>query len=167
MSSGATPGTGIEGGVEMISVLSVAVLASALVAPPPFFASSPAVSAPAQCSAAPVAQAQKPKLPNGITTKSTCSADCGPLNAPVSCTGSTCSARNQDVSCPSAPGQVICDGIVYVCAPCCTDGAIRNVTTGPTCGCDDGKTTPKDRYQCVDGVWEYQFSFCGGPFCQG
>ena len=49
----------------------------------------------------------------------------------------------------------------------CTEGAFKNVTVGPTCGCEDGMSTPKDRYKCIGGVWEYQYSFCGAPFCQG
>ena len=49
----------------------------------------------------------------------------------------------------------------------CTEGTFKTVTVGPTCGCDDGMTTPKDRYQCIGGQWVYQYSFCGGPFCHG
>lgn len=49
----------------------------------------------------------------------------------------------------------------------CTDGQFKTVVTGPICSCDDGMTTPKDRYECIGGVWEYQYSFCGGPFCHG
>jgi len=49
----------------------------------------------------------------------------------------------------------------------CTDGQIKNVTTGPMCSCANGTMTPKDRYSCVGGMWEYQYSFCAGPFCQG
>lgn len=49
----------------------------------------------------------------------------------------------------------------------CVDGQTKLVVTGPMCSCDDGRTTPKDRYLCVGGVWVYQSSLCGGPFCQG
>lgn len=154
----------------MTAALSFVVLASVLATPPPtFFATPPPLSAPALCSTAPVAAAQEKKrpnnLPSGITTKATCTADCGDLNAWVSCTGNTCSAVNQDQTCPASPGYVNCDGNIISCAACCTSGSIRNVSTGPTCSCNDGQSTPKDRYQCVNGLWEYQFSFCGAPFC--
>lgn len=49
----------------------------------------------------------------------------------------------------------------------CTEGATKNVITGPYCSCEFGTKTPKDRYQCIGGVWVYQYSFCSGPFCQG
>ena len=49
----------------------------------------------------------------------------------------------------------------------CTEGQFKTVTVGPTCGCEDGMSTPKERYQCIGGEWVYQFSFCGGPFCHG
>jgi hypothetical protein len=74
---------------------------------------------------------------------------------------------NQSQTCPSGPGSVTCDGQTFYCAPCCTNGTIRNVTTGPICSCEGGQTTPKDQYECINGLWEYQFSFCGGPFCHG
>jgi hypothetical protein len=48
----------------------------------------------------------------------------------------------------------------------CTDGALKIVATGPICSCN-GTRTPKDRYECIGGVWEYQSSYCGAPFCQG
>lgn len=48
----------------------------------------------------------------------------------------------------------------------CIEGAIKNVP-GAYCGCDFGTSTEKDRYKCIGGVWEYQFTFCGAPFCQG
>jgi|tagenome__1003787_1003787.scaffolds.fasta_scaffold20820785_1 hypothetical protein len=158
----------------MIAALSFAVLASALAAPPPaFFATPPALSAPALCStasAAPVAQEKKrPKLPGGITTKATCIADCGDLNAPVQCNANnTCTAVDQATTCPMSPGYVQCDSQDPIsCAACCTENTIRNVTTGETCSCPDGQSTPKDRYKCIGGLWVYQFSFCGGPFCPG
>jgi len=139
--------------------LSLFVLASA-------FATSPVPSAPALCSSAPAA-VERPSFASGVTAKSLCIADCGDLNSSVSCSGSVCNAVNQDQTCPAGPGYVTCDGQTFYCAACCTNGAIRNVTTGPTCSCEDGQTTPKDRYQCVNGLWVYQFSFCGGPFCHG
>ncbi len=49
----------------------------------------------------------------------------------------------------------------------CTEGQFKNVTVGPTCGCEDGMSTPKERYQCIGGEWVYLFSFCGAPFCPG
>jgi hypothetical protein len=49
----------------------------------------------------------------------------------------------------------------------CIEGQFKTVTVGPICGCEDGMTTPKERYQCINGQWEYLYSFCGGPFCQG
>jgi hypothetical protein len=139
--------------------LSLFVLASALALPPV----SPA---PALCSSAPAA-VERPSLASGITGKSTCIASCGDLNPNVSCSGVTCSAVNQDQTCPAGPGHVTCDGQTFYCAACCTNGTIRNVTAGSICSCADGQTTPKDRYECVNGLWEYQFSFCGGPFCPG
>jgi len=50
-------------------------------------------------------------------------------------------------------------------ASVCTEGQLKIVVSGPTCSCG-GTRTPKDLYQCIGGVWEYQSSFCGGPFCQ-
>lgn len=51
-------------------------------------------------------------------------------------------------------------------ASVCTDGQIKSVVTGPICSCG-GTMTPRDRYLCIGGAWEYQYSFCGGPECQG
>lgn len=48
----------------------------------------------------------------------------------------------------------------------CTEGALKLVATGPMCSCD-GTRTPRDRYECIGGVWEYQYSYCGAPFCRG
>jgi len=153
----------------MIAALSFAVLASALAAPPPaFFATPPTLSSPALCSTASAAPEKKrPRLPSGLPTKSTCIADCGDLNAPVQCNAvSNCTAVDQATTCPTSPGYVQCDNNTPIsCAACCTNGTIRNVSTGPICSCPDGQSTPKDRYQCVNGLWVYQFSFCGGPFC--
>jgi hypothetical protein len=139
--------------------LGLFVLASAFAAPlaPP---------APTLCSSAPAA-VERPSFAAGITGKATCTADCGDLNASVSCSGSTCSAVNQSQTCPSGPGSVTCDGQTFYCAACCTNGTIRNVTAGPICSCEGGQTTPKDQYKCINGLWEYQSSFCGGPFCHG
>ena len=139
--------------------LSLFVLASALALPP-------APSAPALCSSAP-GPVERPGFASGVTGKSTCTAYCGELNPSVSCSSPTCSAVNQDQTCPAGPGSVTCGGQTFYCAACCTDGTIRNVTTGPICSCADGQTTPKDRYLCVNGLWVYQLSFCGGPFCHG
>jgi hypothetical protein len=135
----------------MTGLLSVFVLASVLAAP----------VGPTQCSNAPAKLFQADE---GGGTDATCTADCGPLNAPVSCQyASTCTAV--DANCPSQQGYVICDNAYYYCTPCCTDGHIRNVITGPTCSCEDGASTPRDRYKCINGTWEYQFSSCGAPFC--
>lgn len=102
----------------------------------------------------------------GEGTDATCYADCGPLNAPVSCSySSTCTAVDSSATCPTQPGYVICDNIITYCAPCCTDGHFRGVVSGPNCGCWEPGTTERDRYECVDGLWEYQYTFCGGPFC--
>jgi hypothetical protein len=134
----------------MTALLGVFVLAASIFATP-----SP-LSTPALCS-------------SGLTpvkgADSVCTADCGPFT-PVSCSASSCSAVNR--SCPE-PGHVTCGTNTYYCPACpeCTDGQFKTVTVGPTCGCEDGMSTPKDRYQCVGGQWEYQFSFCGGPFCHG
>jgi len=144
----------------MTALLSALVLASV-------FATPPSPSAPAQCSSAlaQVAQVAQPSFNGGgFTSQSFCIADCGDLNAPVSCTGNTCSAVDQSQTCPAGPGSVTCDGQTTYCAACCTSG-FRNVTTGPTCSCEDGASTPKDRYQCSNGLWVYQYSFCGAPFC--
>ena len=142
----------------MTGLLSAFVLASVLAAP----------VGPTQCSTAPAKlfQASLGEGGGGEGTNATCIADCGPLNAPVSCSYvSTCSAVDSSVTCPQQPGYVICDSVIHYCTACCTDGHIRNVTTGPNCSCEDGASTPKDRYKCINGLWEYQFSFCGGPFC--
>ena len=122
---------------------------------------TPAVPALCPGDPAPVEQA------SGFTTKAMCTALCG-SSPSVSCSGATCSAVNQ--SCPSQRGSVTCDGTTHFCPVCttvCTEGQIKNVNVGPTCGCEDGMSTPKDRYKCIGGEWVYQFSFCGGPFCPG
>jgi hypothetical protein len=137
----------------MTAFLSVLVLAGTLAMPA-------APSAPAPRASAPAAR------PGGAT-KSLCIADCGNLNSNVSCSGNVCSAVNQSQTCPSEPGHVTCDGQTFYCAACCTSGTFRSVITGPYCSCADGQTTPRDRYECIDGLWEYQYSYCGGPFCQG
>jgi hypothetical protein len=76
-----------------------------------------------------------------------------------------------DRSCSAEPGHVTCGTTTIYCPVCpppvCTEGQFKTVTVGPTCGCEDGMSTPKDRYQCIGGEWVYQYSFCGGPFCQG
>lgn len=143
----------------MTAFLSLFVLASA-------FATPPALSAPALCSSA-LAPVERPSFDSGATTKSMCIADCGDLNSNVSCSGDVCSAVNQSQSCPTGPGHVTCDGQTFYCAACCTNGTFRTVITGPNCSCADGMTTPRDRYQCINGLWVYQSSFCGGPFCHG
>ena len=150
----------------MFAVLSFVVLAGALATPPPVAAPPLTLSAPVLSSTA-TAPVKQPFPLSGLPTKATCTANCGDLNSPVSCSGNTCSAVNQSQTCPSGPGSVTCDGQTFYCAACCTSGTIRNVTTGPICGCADGQTTPKDQYKCINGMWEYQFSFCGGPFCHG
>jgi hypothetical protein len=158
----------------MIAALSFVVLASALATPPPaFFATPPTLSAPALCSTAsavaPEKKRPKPGLPSGITTKSTCIADCGDLNAPVQCNAvSNCTAVDQATTCPTSPGYVQCDNNAPIsCATCCTDGTFRSVSSGDICGCPDGQSTPRDRYQCVNGLWVYQTTICGAPFCIG
>jgi hypothetical protein len=125
-----------------------------------------APSAPALCASA-LAPVEQPSFASAATAKAFCIADCGDLNGTVSCSGNTCSAVNQSQTCPTGPGSVTCDGQTTYCPACCTHGTFRSVIAGPTCGCEDGQTTPKDRYQCVNGLWVYQYSFCGGPFCQG
>jgi hypothetical protein len=148
----------------MNALLGLFVLAATTVATPP---STPDfLSAPAQCSST-SAPAEQPGRGPTANNKAFCQADCGFFNLPVSCSGTTCSAVNQDQACPAGPGSVTCDGQTYYCASCCTSGQIRFHFTGPNCSCDEGRKTPKDRYQCVDGVWEYQSSSCGAPFCQG
>lgn len=141
----------------MTSLLSVLVLAASTAAMP--FT----LSDPAQCSstAAPVEHAI---FAGGASVKAVCTVDCG-LYAPVSCTGSTCNAVNR--SCPGEAGHVTCGTTTQYCPVCCTDGQIKTVIVGPNCSCEGGQKTPRDRYLCVNGEWEYQYSFCGGPFCQG
>jgi hypothetical protein len=100
----------------------------------------------------------------------TCTATCG-TDPSVSCTVSsgTCTAVNR--SCPGERGHVTCGMTTTYCTascpPGCTEGQFKTVIVGPTCGCPDGMSTPRDRYQCIGGEWVYQSSSCGGPFCQG
>ena len=51
----------------------------------------------------------------------------------------------------------------------CIEGRFKSVVVGPNCSCEIGSAygTPRDQYQCIGGVWEYQQTFCGGPFCPG
>lgn len=121
------------------------------------------LSAPALCSSAP-APVELGDRDGGIGLNAVCTADCG-LYAPVSCSGSTCNAVNRN--CPGEAGHVTCGTTTTYCPVCCTDGQIKIVYVGPNCACEDGRSTPKDRYLCVNGEWEFQYSFCGGPFCQG
>src|SRR4051794_16605410 len=156
----------------MIAALSFAVLASALATPPPFFAKPPNLSTPALCSTASAASEKKlpkPKPPGGLPTKATCTADCGDLDAPVSCHGNnSCTGVDQGATCPMSPGYVQCDSQDPIfCPACCTENTIRNVTNGETCSCSDGPSPPKGRSKCIGGLWVYQFSFCGAPFCPG
>ena len=141
----------------MIALLSVFVLAASTITPPPGLF-TPALSANAP--------AERAQLDGGvIATTVWCTADCGPY-ADVTCSGTVCNAV--DRSCQAEPGHVTCDGNTFYCAACtveCTEGTFKTVTTGPTCSCEDGQSTPKDRYKCIGGEWVYQFSFCGGPFC--
>lgn len=137
----------------MTGLFSALILASTLAAP----------LAPTQCSTA-AAPAKLFQASEGGGTDATCMADCGELNPWVQCQyASSCTAV--DANCPTERGYVICDGATYYCNACCTNGQFRSVVTGPNCSCEEPGTTPRDRYQCVDGNWEYQYSFCGGPFC--
>lgn len=143
----------------MIALLSAVVLSAATVAPPP------TLSAPALCSPASASIELAETKGGGISLDSTCTADCGPYTD-VSCSGTTCNAVNR--SCPGERGHVTCGSSTYycpVCDPPCTEGTYKTVVVGPTCGCEDGTSTPKERYQCIGGVWEFLYSFCGGPFC--
>ena len=142
----------------MTALLSVFLLAGTLAAPS-------GLTAPALCPSGP-ASVELAQLGGGVIEPTVyCSVDCGLFNAPVSCSGSVCNAVER--SCHGERGYVTCDSNTYTCAPCCTEGTFKTVTTGPICSCEDGQTTPKDRYKCINGEWEYQYSFCGGPFCQG
>jgi hypothetical protein len=137
----------------MTGLLSVFVLASVLAAP----------LAPSQCSKSNVT-VKLFQADEGGGTDATCTAYCGELNPWVQCQyASSCSAV--DANCPTERGYVICDGTTYYCNACCTNGQTRSVIAGPTCSCEEPGTTPRDRYLCVNGNWEYQYSFCGGPFC--
>ena len=141
----------------MTPLLSVFVLAAST------FVTPFTLSAPALCPSAP-ASVERTNFDGGFTATAICSVDCGELNAPVSCSGSACDAV--DRSCPGEVGHVTCDGVPKYCAACCTNGQFKTVIVGPTCGCEGGYSTPRDRYMCVNGNWEFQYSFCGGPFCQ-
>ena len=89
----------------------------------------------------------------GGGTDATCTAYCGDLNPWVQCQyASTCTAV--DANCPTERGYVICDTPPNYCNACSTNGAVRNVTTGPTCSCEEPGTTPKDRYQCVNAIFQ-------------
>ena len=136
----------------MTGLLSAFVLASVLAAP----------LAPSQCSNSNVT-VKMFQADEGGGTDATCTADCGNLNPSVSCTYvSSCTAV--DSNCPTQVGYVNCDGTIKSCNPCCTNGTFRNVNAGPSCSCEDGGT-PKARYQCIDGNWEWESAFCGPPFC--
>ena len=104
-------------------------------------------------------------------TKATCIASCGSYNVSCSYTPpSTCVAVDRNCS-GGQQGYVSCNGVTTYCTPSCTEtcteGSFKTVNVGPTCGCEDGTSTPKDRYKCIGGEWVYQFSFCGAPFCPG
>ena len=148
----------------MTVLLSVFVLATST------FALPPALSAPAACSSAPALVEQASfDFDSGETVNADCTAYCG-SNPPVSCSGNTCVAVDQ--SCPGQRGYATCDGVTYYCPVCtpppiCTEGSFRTLTVGPTCGCEDGTSTPKERQKCINGQWEYYSSFCGAPFCVG
>jgi hypothetical protein len=135
----------------MTPLLSVFVLAASTFATP-FTLSAPA-------------SVERTNFDGGFTATATCIVDCGELNNPVACSASTCTGV--DRSYPGELGHVTCNGTTTYCPAFCTNGQIKSVFVGPTCGCEDGMTTPRDRYQCVNGNWEFQYSFCGGPFCQG
>lgn len=117
--------------------------------------------------AAPSETAEKIDL--GVTAQASCTADCGPY-ANVSCNNSTtCSAVDRNCS-AGQQGYVICDGSTTSCPACpstlCTDGQIKSVQVGPQCGCPQTPgATEKERYQCINGEWVYQSTFCGAPFC--
>ncbi|HEX7186274.1 MAG TPA: hypothetical protein VF756_30910 [Thermoanaerobaculia bacterium] len=144
-------------------------LLSALVLAASTFALPPALSAPAACSSAPALVEQASfDFDSGETVNADCTASCGSY-PPVSCSGSTCFAV--DRSCPEQRGYATCDGVTYYCPVCtpitCTEGSFRTLTVGPTCGCEYGTSTPKERQQCINGQWEHYSYFCGAPFCQG
>lgn len=147
----------------MTVLLSLFVLATST------FAAPSAPFAPVLCASAPAAVEQA-LFASGGTVKSFCSADCG-ADPPISCTASVCSAFNR--SCTAERGHIVCDGVTFWCptACACTEGTFKLVATGPNCSCEieggSGYGTPKDRYKCIGGVWVYQSSSCGGPFCPG
>ncbi len=143
----------------MTALLSVIVLAASTFSTP---------LAPEVCSNA-LAPVEQAHIASGFSAnaKAMCTATCG-TSPSVSCSASTCSAMNQ--SCPGQRGYVTCGSSTFycpVCPPSCTEGQIKSVITGPNCSCENGTSTPKDRYKCIGGEWVYQFSFCSGPFCQG
>jgi hypothetical protein len=121
------------------------------------------LSTPALCTGAPAPVEQSI---GGPVRNAVCTADCGSFTD-VSCSAPTCSAVNR--SCPGEQGHVTCGTTTYYCPACtseCTNGQTK-IVPGPMCGCEDGMSTPKDHYLCVDGQWEYQNTTCGGPFCHG
>ena len=141
----------------MIASLGVFVLAAST------FATPSTLSAPVLCSDAP-APVERANFASGVTVKAMCTADCGPFTD-VSCSGNVCNAANR--SCPGEQGHVTCDGTTYYCPACsaeCTEGQFK-IVFGSTCGCPDGLSTERDRYQCIGGQWVFQSTSCGAPFC--
>ncbi len=106
-----------------------------------------------------------PAAPIGVATKAICQASC-PSGGAVSCSytpPSTCSAVDSNCA-TGVVGYVQCGSSapVYCATACaCTNGATMWEIVG--C-CEDGSgRSLKDRYLCVDGEWEYQYTSCGLP----
>lgn len=142
----------------MASILSVLVLTAGILSPP-LTSSTPDLCAGVSDTV------EEATFLRTIGVRAVCTVDCGELNSPVSCSGTTCTAV--DRSCPGERGHVTCGTTTLTCPVCCTNGQIKFVITGPNCSCDGGTKTPRDRYLCVNGNWEFQYSTCGAPFCQG
>jgi hypothetical protein len=123
-----------------------------------------ALSAPnlSQADSTPIFMAAKPR----ITPKATCTASCGSYSVTCSYTSpTTCTAVDRNCS-VFQTGYVQCgsDPRVYCTPDCpvCTDGQLMFQPTGSCC---DGGLTEKDKYQCINGQWEYVTTVCKLPIC--
>ena len=97
----------------------------------------------------------------GTHTRCMVTASCGSYNISCSVAG-RCSGH--DRACPSFQGHVTCNGVTTWCdPPCpeCTNGQIMWVPTGGCCN----DLTEKDKYKCINELWEYQGTFCKVPLC--
>ncbi|HEX4955405.1 MAG TPA: hypothetical protein VF017_18595 [Thermoanaerobaculia bacterium] len=110
-------------------------------------------------------QSLEAAAPTALATKAICQASC-PGGSSVSCSytpPSTCSAVDSNCSL-GVVGYVQCGGNspIYCSGACaCTEGTFMWEIIG--C-CEDGSgRVLKDRYKCIGGEWEYQYTSCGLP----